>query len=132
MTNSTEAEAAAGVRGAIAAYAHALDDGRTEDLVALFCPDGTSDIAGVGTFVGRDAIRATYSNMVPTQPQRHMVANTVVTSSSEDVATASSDFAFFQRGAAGWSTLVVGRYQDTLHRRDGDWLFYERLTSYVM
>jgi hypothetical protein len=30
------------VEAALAAYTQALDDGRTDDVVATFCPDGAS------------------------------------------------------------------------------------------
>ena len=36
----TFADVAEGVRATLAAYTHALDDGRTDDVVATFCPDG--------------------------------------------------------------------------------------------
>ena len=39
----------------LAAYTHALDDGRTDDVVATFCPDGSIDIPTAGTFEGHDA-----------------------------------------------------------------------------
>jgi hypothetical protein len=73
--------------GAIAAYAQALDAGRVDDLVALFTPDGLSEIAGVGTFEGRDALRAAYAGFAPKRPQLHLVSNTVITSWTDDEAT---------------------------------------------
>ena len=54
------ADVVEGVRSAIAAYTHALDDGRTDDVVATFCDDGVCDIPGMGRHVGRDALRAAY------------------------------------------------------------------------
>ncbi|WP_433710306.1 nuclear transport factor 2 family protein [Nocardia sp. CA-084685] len=132
MSESTQAQVAHGVHTAIAAYAHALDDGRTDDIVALFSPDGVSEIMGVGTFEGHEAIRQVYAGLLPTQPQRHLVANTVITSWSEDAATANSDLVFLQRGASGWAVLIAGRYEDTLRRDDGAWRFQHRKTTYVM
>ena len=43
------ADVAEGIRATLAAYAHALDDGRTDDVVATFCPDGAVEIPGMGT-----------------------------------------------------------------------------------
>src|ERR1700678_2318056 len=94
MSDSTEASVRAGVQGAIAAYAQALDSGRVDDLVALFTPDGVSDIAGVGTFEGHDALRTAYAGFVPARPQLHLVSNTVITSWTDEEATAISDLAF--------------------------------------
>jgi len=124
-----EASVAAGVQAAIAAYAHALDAGRTEDVVKLFCPDGVAEIAGRGSFEGQDAIRKAYAGFVPRQPQMHLVANTLITSWTGDEATATSNLAFFQRGEAGWAIQLAGRYDDTLHRHDDVWRFHRRVTT---
>lgn len=42
------ADVAEGVRAAIAAYTHAVDDGRTDDVVDTYCADGGCDIPGLG------------------------------------------------------------------------------------
>ncbi|MET7335397.1 nuclear transport factor 2 family protein [Nonomuraea sp. NPDC005650] len=131
MNPSIEASVAAGVHAAIAAYAHALDAGHIDDLVELFCPDGVAEIAGAGTFEGHDDIRAGYSGWVPTAPQLHLVANTVITSWTEDEATATSNLAFFHRGEPGWAVQLVGRYDDTLHRHGGAWRFQRRVTTFL-
>ena len=131
MSDSTEASVRAGVQAAIAAYAQALDAGRVDDLVGLFTPDGVSEIAGVGTFEGHEALRAGYADFVPKRPQLHLVSNTVLTSWTEDEASAISDLAFFQRGGSGWSVRIVGRYHDTLRRHDGVWRFQRRVTTFL-
>lgn len=131
MSTSTEATAAAATQAAIGAYAQALDTGRTDDLAELFWPDGAAEIAGIGTFEGQEAIRKGYEAFAPTQPQLHLVANTVVTAVTEDEATAVSNLAYFQRGEAGWAVQMVGRYDDTLTRRDGVWRFQKRVTSFL-
>jgi uncharacterized protein (TIGR02246 family) len=131
MSSTTEASVAAGVQAAVAAYAQALDGGRATEVAELFCPDGVADIAGQGTFVGREAIYRAYAGFTPTRPQLHLVANTVVTSWSDDEATAASDLAFFSRGESGWAVRLVGRYDDTLHHRDGLWLFHRRVTTFL-
>ena len=48
MSTTTFADVAEGVRATIAAYTHALDDGRTDDVVATFCPDGVVRHPGHG------------------------------------------------------------------------------------
>ncbi|MFA5885883.1 MAG: nuclear transport factor 2 family protein, partial [Acidimicrobiia bacterium] len=75
-TTTTFAEVAEGVRAAIAAYTQALDDGRTDDVVATFCADGTCDIPGLGAHEGHDALREAYARVAPRRPQRHLVINT--------------------------------------------------------
>jgi hypothetical protein len=130
-TNTTYAEVAEGVRAAIAAYTHALDDGRTDDIVAAFCPDGVCDIPGMGTHVGHDALREAYSRWKPAQPQRHLVVNTLVTDWNDHEAKATSDVIFLLKGESGWAIQVVGRYQDTLHHDDGTWRFHHRAAEFV-
>ena len=73
------ADVAEGVRATIAAYTQALDDGRTDDVVATFTPDGAVDLPGMGVFEGVDALREAYSKIEPRRPQRHLVLNTHVT-----------------------------------------------------
>lgn len=131
MSDSTEASVRAGVQATIAAYAQALDSGRVDDLVDLFTPDGVSDIVGVGAFEGHDALRTAYAGFVPTRPQLHLVSNTVITSWTDDKATAISDVAFFQRGSSGWAVRVVGHYDDTLRHHDGSWRFQRRVTTFL-
>ena len=130
-TNATYAEVVEGIRATIAAYTHALDDGRTDDVVATFCPDGVCDIPGMGTHVGHDALRAAYASWKPRRPQRHLVVNTLVTDWNEHEASAVSDVIFILQGDAGWAIEVVGRYHDTLHYDDGTWRFHRRAAEFV-
>lgn len=126
----TYADVAEGVRATIAAYAQALDDGRTDDVVATFCPDGACEIPGLGTHVGHAALREAYTRWEPRRPQRHLVLNTLVTDWSADEATAVSDVVFLLQGDAGWRIQLVGRYRDTLHSEDGTWRFHRRTASF--
>jgi hypothetical protein len=130
MSESTPAWVEAGVRTAIGAHTQAQDAGRTDDIVALYAPDGVLELPGADPVAGHDALREAFKGWAPSQPQQHMVSNTVVTSSSKDGATAVSDVVFFQRGEAGWAPLVVGRYEDTFRHADGTWLFQRRVTTY--
>jgi len=128
---TTYAEVVEGVRAAMAAYAQALDDGRTDDVVATFCPDGVADIPGFGTFEGHAALHEAYSGWRPKRPQRHVVLNTLVTDWSDDRATASSDLLFVLRGDSGWTIQLVARYEDTLHRDGATWRFHHRAATFV-
>src|SRR5688572_5069091 len=123
---TTFADVVEGVRAAIAAYTQALDDGRTDDVVATFCADGRCDIPGLGSHAGHDALRAAYGKWKPRRPQRHLVLNTLVGDWSDDAATAISDVVFLLKGEPGWSIQLVGRYHDTLRREEGTWRFRER------
>ena len=122
----TYAEVVEGIRATIATYTHALDDGRTDDVVATYCPDGAFEMPGTGTFEGHDALRETYAAWAPRRPQRHLVVNTLVTGWDDDEATAVSDVVLMLQGSSGWSTQFVARYHDTLHHVDGTWRFHRR------
>ncbi len=127
----THADVTEGVRATLAVYTQALDDGRTDDVVATFCADGTIEIPGLGTHTGRDALRQAYSGWEPKRPQRHLVLNTVVPEWSDTEATAISDVIFLLLGRSGWGVQLVGRYHDVLHYDDGTWRFHHRAATFV-
>ena len=110
----------------IAAYCHALDDGRADDVVALFCAEGTVDIPGMGTHTGTDALRAAYAGWAPRGPQRHVVVNTHVTGEH-----AVSDLLFLAMGEKGWRVQMVGRYDDEFCTHEGALRFHRRAASFV-
>jgi hypothetical protein len=125
------AEAVEGIRAVIAAHAQAQDDGRTDDLVALYGRDGAVEVPGAGTYEGADALRAVFAGWQPQRPQRHVVVNTVVTVWDDDEAQATSDVVFVQKGESGWAVQVVGRYHDTLQGQGGTWLLRRRVMSFI-
>lgn len=128
----TYAEAIEGVRRTIAEYTQALDDGRTDDVLATYADDGVFDMPGLGRIAGVDALAATYAGWKPRAPQRHMVLNTLLTSWSDSSAEAVSDVVFVVRGKdGGWSVQFVARYLDTLHLVGDRWLFAERKVAPV-
>lgn len=127
MTATTFAEVAEGVRATIARYAHALDDGRTDDVVATYVPDGVFDFPGTGTYQGHAALRETYEAWKPRRPQRHLVVNTLVDEWSDDEAGATSDVVLIVQDKEGaWSVGFVARYRDLLRLDDGTWKFVRR------
>jgi ketosteroid isomerase-like protein len=120
-----------GIRATMAAYTQALDDGRSDDVVATFCVDGAIEIPGMGTHQGHAALREAFSTWKPRRPQRHLVLNTHVTDWNDDEARASSDVIFILKGEDGWSIQLVGRYHDVLHQADGRWRFHRRTADFV-
>jgi len=120
-----------GIRATLAAYAQALDDGRTDDIVATFCPDGVCEIPGLGTHQGHDALRQAFAQLTPVRPQRHVVVNTHVTDWNADQASASSDLIFLLKGTDGWSVQLVGRYHDVLRQSEGTWRFHRRTAEFI-
>ena len=130
-TKTTFAEVAEGVRATMAAYTQALDDGRTDDIVATFCPDGVSEITGMGIHEGHEALHAAYAGWKPRGPQRHLVLNTLVTDWNDDEAKAISDVVLIVQGNSGWKIQIVGRYEDTFHHDNGTWRIHRRLATFV-
>jgi SnoaL-like domain len=122
----TFADAVAGMRDLVAAYALALDDGRTDDIVTTFCPDGSAEIPGFEVAVGHDALSAMYAGMKPRRPSRHVVVNTRVTDWNAPWATAISDLVVLGQDGPGWAIRLVGRYSDLFHYVDGGWRFHAR------
>lgn len=131
MSTPSLAEVDAGIRRTLAAYTQALDDGRADDVVATFCPDGAIDIPGVGTHEGHDALRAAYTGWVPRRPQRHLVLNTHIARWDDHEVEASSDVVFLLLGSDGWQVQVVGRYDDVLHRDGDGWRFHRRHATFL-
>ena len=132
-TGRTYADVVAGVRATLAASTHALDDGRTDDVVATFWPDGAFEAPGLGPYEGHDALRAAYGSWEPRRPQRHLVVNTHVDTWDDHEATATSDVIFLLLGDGGWSVQLVGRYRDHLRydQDGGAWRFHRRIARFV-
>jgi hypothetical protein len=127
----TSTDVAAGVAQAMAIYTHALDDGRVDDLVAMYCPDGSCVMPGLGNPAGHEELRAAYAKVTPRVPQRHLVFNTVITAWAEHEAHAISDVVFLYKSDAGWVVGVVGRYTDVLHHHGEGWRFYSRTAEFT-
>jgi hypothetical protein len=114
----------------IATYCHALDDGRTNDIVACFAPGGSFEIVGTSTHTGTDELRAAYDGWKPRVPQRHVVSSTRVTDWSATHARATSDFLFFVKADGGWAAMAAGRYDDELVCDEGAWRFVARRVTF--
>ena len=127
----TFADVIAGVAAAIAAYTQALDDGRTDDVVATFCPDGMCDMPGLGRFEGSEALREAYARVAPTRPRRHLVLNTLVTEWNDREAKATSDIVLLLKAETKWVVQLVGRYHDVLHCTEGTWRFHRRVAEFI-
>ena len=117
------------LRDLVAAYAHAADSGRFDEVAGLFAPDGVLETPDHVEHRGRDAIRAFLGDTAASlagggAPKRlfHHVASHTIT--VRDRTTASGAAYFLVVTAAGpdhW-----GRYGDRYITRDGLWLFAER------
>lgn len=124
-------EVYAGVQQTIAAHAQAQDDGRTEEIVALYCSDGLLVVPGMGSYQGTEVLRETWEAWKPRQSQRHMSSNVVVTEWTDDTAKARTDVVFFQKSGDGWNVGIVARYHDEFRRVADAWLISQRSDEYI-
>ena len=129
-----ELSAREAVRHTIASYTYAADNGRFDDVAALFAADGVLEVQGTGgaKAEGRDAIlgffRGVGGDVVTTAPpgrMQHHVTSVRVDVVSPTEANATSYFTVMTgAGVDHW-----GRYKDRL-TPDADgrrWLFAHRL-----
>ncbi|GLY38900.1 hypothetical protein Amsp01_049240 [Amycolatopsis sp. NBRC 101858] len=125
----------AGVEATIAEHAHAQDEGRVADMVALYWPDGVVEIPGMATLSGVEAIREAFSQAAwqpdPAHPRRHIVANTVVTEWTGHEAKATSDVVMLRFDGTAWAPAIVARYHDEFGESGGRWLLRRRSDEYV-
>ena len=114
------------IRRLLAEYCHCVDDGRFDDVVALFTPDGVFAFGSLGA-EGRDALRTWFAETHPPEQRgKHLTTNTVVDLDG-DRAHAVSDFAFLGLRDARLVPSVAGRYHDELRRDDdGRWRIARR------
>lgn len=114
------------IQSLLATYGHALDDGRADDVVSLWEPDGVFELAGVGRFQGGVALREFYGGVgAPKGPQVHLMGNALITFEGDDDARVVSDF-LLAKLDDGWSLTGRGRYHDIVHRGSQGWRFLRR------
>lgn len=121
------------IRDAYAAYTHAGDRGRLEDLAGTFTENGVLEIKGRARAAGRSAIIemlaeviAAGANVRPAEVRprhvRHFVTNIEFREISRERAETSAYFLVVNdRGPDHW-----GRYRDVLVPVGDRWLFSER------
>jgi 3-phenylpropionate/cinnamic acid dioxygenase small subunit len=117
------------IRETIASYAHLVDSGRFDDVVALFTTDGALEVQNGESARGHDGLRAFFTGVgrdladASAVPMiRHNTSNLSINLVSETEATARCYFlAVTEHGLDHW-----GRYRDRLVRADDRWLFAHR------
>lgn len=117
------------IRELMAEYCFRLDDGRYDDMAALFTEDGTWDTA-FGKASGRAAI-ATLAADIRTQAganrprAAHLVTNIVIVLEGER-AEVRSNWMVMQNSPDGPTIGSGGAYRDEIVLRDRRWLFHYR------
>jgi ketosteroid isomerase-like protein len=118
------------VRDTYAAYHHAGDRFRLDELAACFAEDGVLEIKGSPPVSGRSGIRellagARREDLTEVPQIRHFVANLAFTLVTPDRIESSAYFQVLtQAGPDHW-----GRYRDVLVPVGSQWLFAHRLVA---
>jgi uncharacterized protein (TIGR02246 family) len=116
----------------LARYCFALDDGRFEDMAALFTEDGVWETA-FGTGTGRAGIVAQARSIATANPPRrvHQTTNVVIDLDGGSAAVRSNWMMFFNT-PSGPAIASGGAYEDRLAKVDGRWLFkHRRIDRYI-
>jgi uncharacterized protein (TIGR02246 family) len=111
-------------------YAGALDAGEVETIVGCFTEDGILESPVVGEYAGRQGIREFAERFARFRAQgsqlRHFLANLAVQVDGDQARATCYLLTVMTRN--GKSELTPpGRYDCTLQRVDGAWLFKRRL-----
>jgi 3-phenylpropionate/cinnamic acid dioxygenase small subunit len=118
------------VRELYSRYAHTLDEGRNEEWVDCFTPDGVFDSPWVGRHAGRENLLAMVSASAGTElgrvKQRHLMAN-ISLDLEEDQGTGTCNFTYYWTREGKTELIAIGVYQDSLRKIDGRWRFARRL-----
>ena len=116
------------VRRAIAEYSQHTDDGRFDDVAALFTADARFVALGV-THEGPSGVRGFLEQYQgPDIRAKHVTTNAIVDVDG-DTARAWTDYIYV---AQDLTILSAGRYHDTLVRGDdGRWRFSERRITFM-
>jgi 3-phenylpropionate/cinnamic acid dioxygenase small subunit len=120
----------------LAEYCFRLDDGRFDEMAALFTEDGTWDTA-FGKATGRQAIAELARNLRArvAEPRRravHLVTNIAIALESER-ATVRSNWMVMQNSLEGPRIGSGGAYDDEMVKKGGRWQFrYRKIDRFIV
>jgi uncharacterized protein (TIGR02246 family) len=124
------------IREVLAEYCFQLDDGRFDEMAALFTEDGTWETA-FGKATGRQAIaelaRSLRKPAAEPRPRSvHLVTNIVIALDG-DRATVRSNWMVMQNGAEGPRIGSGGAYYDEMVKENARWLLrYRKIDRFIV
>jgi uncharacterized protein (TIGR02246 family) len=119
-----------GINDLFVRYTTALDAGNVDTIVACFTEDGALESPAVGKYAGRDGIRAFSERFAAMHRRgvqlRHVISNMAMTVDGDTAhATCYLTCIITMNGKS--ELMPPGRYDCTLRRVAGAWLFQNRL-----
>jgi hypothetical protein len=112
------------IRELVARYNYAIDEGRAEEWVATFVPDGTFESSALGTHTGADALLAFAKGYIAAFPGRHCTSDFVVDIDGDDAR--SRCYLIAVNNAAAPIIAATAVYEDVLRRTPDGWRFVHR------
>jgi SnoaL-like domain len=112
------------IRELIARYNYAIDEGRAEEWVATFVPDGTFESSALGTHTGSEALLAFGKGYIAAVTGRHCTSDFVIDVDGDDARSRCYLIAVNNAAAPIISATAV--YEDVLRRTPDGWRFVRR------
>ncbi len=112
------------IRELVARYNYAIDEGRPEEWVATFVPDGTFESSALGTHSGADALLAFAKGYIAAFNGRHCTSDFVIEVDGDDARSRCYLIAVNNSAAPIISATAV--YEDILKRTPEGWRFVHR------
>ena len=112
------------IRELVARYNYAIDEGRPEEWVGTFVPDGTFESSLLGKHTGADALLAFAKGYIAAFSGRHCTSDFVVDVDGDDARSRCYLIAVNTAAAPIISATAV--YEDVLRRTPDGWRFVHR------
>ena len=112
------------IRELVARYNYAIDEGRPEEWVATFVPDGTFESTLLGKHTGPEALHAFVTGYIAAVNGRHCTSDFTVEIDGDDARSCCYLIAVNNAAAPIISATAV--YDDILRRTPDGWRFVHR------
>ena len=112
------------IRELVARYNYAIDEGRAEEWVATFVPDGTFESSALGAHTGAEALLAFAKGYIEAFPGRHCTSDFVIDVDGDDAR--SRCYLIAVNNAAAPIIAATAVYEDVLRRTPDGWRFVHR------
>jgi hypothetical protein len=113
------------IRELVARYNYAIDEGRAEEWVATFVPDGTFESSALGKHTGREALLMFAKGYIEAFPGRHCTSDFVIEINGDEARSRCYLIAV-NNGTTPPSILATAVYEDVLRRTGDGWRFVHR------